>query len=180
MLRRLHLLSLALLAALSLSAQLVSALPADRLALANQLAKRGLHAEALKEYEAIRGEKSLPRDEVSFRLGEAYRNVGRTEDALREYAALISAYPQSRYVDYARLNRALLRDGDDWRMDYAGMEAAFADGVKTLAFPTLAAGEVRRVKDGPVVSGSCAVTLKSSDARGADARLSLVKRYLVK
>ena len=39
---------------LPLAAQLSSALPADRLAFANQLAKRGLHAEALKEYEAIR------------------------------------------------------------------------------------------------------------------------------
>ena len=47
---------------LPLAAQLSSALPADRLAFANQLAKRGLHAEALKEYEAIREVKTLPRD----------------------------------------------------------------------------------------------------------------------
>ena len=96
---------------LPLAAQLASALPADRLALANQLAKRGLHAEALKEYEAIRNEKSVPRDEVLFRLGEAYRNVGRTADALACYATLIANHPQSRYVDYARLNRALLKEG---------------------------------------------------------------------
>ena len=96
---------------LPLVAQVVSAPPADRLALANQLAKRGLHAEALKEYEAIRNEKSVPRDEVLFRLGEAYRNVGRKNDALACYATLVTNHPQSRFIDYARLNRALMRDG---------------------------------------------------------------------
>ncbi|MGN0846609.1 MAG: tetratricopeptide repeat protein [Kiritimatiellia bacterium] len=93
-------------------AQLASALPADRMAFANQLSKRGLYAEALKEYEAIRDDKTLPRDEIRFRLGEAYRNVGRSADALREYAELIKDHPQSRYVDYARLNRALLMTGE--------------------------------------------------------------------
>ena len=102
---------LAAVAVLPAAAQLASALPADRLALANQLAKRGLHAEALREYEAIRNEKSVPRDEVLLRLGESYRNVGRSADALACYAALVANHPQSRYVDYARLNRALLKDG---------------------------------------------------------------------
>lgn len=104
---------MAAVAILPLAAQIASALPADRLALANQLAKRGLHAEALKEYEAIRNEKSVPRDEVLFRLGEAYRNVGRGKDALACYATLVANHPQSRFVDYARLNRALLREGAD-------------------------------------------------------------------
>lgn len=105
-------LALACVACLPLAAQLASALPADRLAFANQLARRGLYAEALKEYEAIRDVKSLPRDEVMYRLGEAYRNVGRTQDALTAYAGLVKQHPQSRYVDYARLNRALLLSGD--------------------------------------------------------------------
>ena len=66
-----------LVAGLPLAAQVASALPADRLALANQLSRRGLYAEALKEYEAIRNDASLPRDEVRFRMGEAYRHVNR-------------------------------------------------------------------------------------------------------
>ena len=99
-------------AGLPLAAQLASALPADRLALANQLARRGLYAEALKEYEAIRNEPSLPRDEVRFRMGEAYRHVNRPADALVAYDELLKNHPQSRYVDYARLNRALLLDGE--------------------------------------------------------------------
>ena len=102
---------MAVLAVLPGMAQTVSALPADRLALANRLAKMGLHADALKEYEAIRNEKSVPRDEVLFRLGEAYKNVGRKNDALACYATLVTNHPQSRFVDNARLNRAMLREG---------------------------------------------------------------------
>lgn len=102
----------ALAAALPLAAQVAGALPADRLALANQLARRGLYAEALKEYEAIRNDPSLPSDEVRFRMGEAYRHVNRPADALAAYAYLLKNHPQSRYVDYARLNRALLLDGE--------------------------------------------------------------------
>lgn len=98
-------------AGLPLAAQVASALPADRLALANQLSRRGLYAEALKEYEAIRNDASLPRDEVRFRMGEAYRHVNRPKDALAAYDEILKKYPQSRYVDYARLNRALLLDG---------------------------------------------------------------------
>lgn len=99
------------LAALPLVAQLSSALPADRLALANQLVKRGLYAEALKEYEAIRTVKSIPHDEVLFKLGEAYRKLTppKTADALKAFGDLLRECPTSRYVDYARLNRALLQ-----------------------------------------------------------------------
>lgn len=103
-------------------AQVATALPADRLAFANQLAKRGLHAEALKEYEAIRDVKTLPQDEVRYRLGEAYRHVGRAQDALSAYAGLIKDYPQSRYVDYARLNRALLLTGDAREKELAALD----------------------------------------------------------
>ncbi len=111
---------------LPLAAQLTSALPADRLAFANQLSKRGLYAEALKEYEAIRDVKTLPRDEVCFRLGEAYRHVGRTADALREYADLIKSHPQSRYVDYARLNRALMMAGEAREKELLALDHAGA------------------------------------------------------
>lgn len=107
-------------------AQLASALPADRLALANQLARRGLYAEALREYEAIRDEKSVPRDEVRFRLGEAYRKVGRTADALKTYSDLIKEHPQSRYVEFARLNRALLLEGDARVRELAALDHAGA------------------------------------------------------
>ena len=99
------------LAALPLVAQLSSALPADRLALANQLVKRGLYAEALKEYEAIRQAKGVPHDEVLFKLGEAYRKSTppKTAAALKAFEDLLRECPTSRYVDYARLNKAMLQ-----------------------------------------------------------------------
>ena len=105
-----------------LLAQLVSALPADRMAFANQLAKRGLHAEALREYETLRGDKSIPTDDFLFRLGEAYRNVGRESDALATYSELIKTTPQSRFVDYARLNRARLLKGTARMTELAALD----------------------------------------------------------
>lgn len=107
------LLVLFLAAQLPLAAQLGSALPADRFALAKQLSNRGLYAEALKEFEALRDNPEVPRDEVYYRLGEAYRQVNRAQDALAAYDALLKNHPASRYVDYARLNRALLLGGND-------------------------------------------------------------------
>ena len=97
--------------ALPLAAQLVTAPPADRLELAIQLSKRGMHAEALREYEAIRNAKEVPHDEVLFRLGDTYRTLKRPDDALNCYAELIASTPSSRYADVARLNRAMLRKG---------------------------------------------------------------------
>jgi hypothetical protein len=45
-------------------------LPQDRLAFALQLSGRGLHADALNEYLALKGNKQVSQDEVLFRLGE--------------------------------------------------------------------------------------------------------------
>jgi tetratricopeptide (TPR) repeat protein len=101
----------ALSAILPAAAQTASALPADRLALANQLSRRGLYADALKEYEALRDSTAVPRDEVLFRLGETYRLLERKSEALKCYEQLLANVPESRYTDYARLNRAALLDG---------------------------------------------------------------------
>jgi len=97
--------------AASLWAQVATVLPADRFAFAGRLAKMGMHAEAAREYETLRGEKSLPGDEVLYRLAEAYRNAKRTQEANAAYARLLKDFPASRFVDYARLNTALLKEG---------------------------------------------------------------------
>lgn len=111
MFKRLHTcLVVCAIVAASAVAQTSSALPADRLALANQLLKRGLEAEALREYESIRNAKGVAQDEVLYRLGEVYRGLPkpRTGDALAAYDELIRKFPVSKYADYARLGRAVL------------------------------------------------------------------------
>ncbi len=97
---------------LSAVAAVSSVAPKDRLQFANQLVKRGLYAEAVKEYEVIRDVGSVPRDEVTFRLAEAYAKLNRTVDALNTYKELLVEFPSSKYVDYARLNRAVILKGD--------------------------------------------------------------------
>ena len=98
--------------ALPLAAQSVTAPPQDRLKLAIHLSKRGMHADALREFEAIRNAKGVPHDEVLFRLGDTYRTLNRVAEALACYAELIDSTPSSRYADVARLNRAMLRTGE--------------------------------------------------------------------
>ena len=98
---------LALAAALPAYSAADAALAADRFALANQLAKRGLYVEAIKEYLSLRGA-DLPKDEFLFRFAEACRHAGRKEAAAKLYGDLLEAAPQSPYADYARLNRAIL------------------------------------------------------------------------
>ena len=77
--------------ALQLAAQLVTALPQDRLKLAIQLSKSGMYDDARREFEAIRNAKGVPKDEVLFRLGNVYRTLNRPEDAFACYADLISS-----------------------------------------------------------------------------------------
>ena len=117
----------ALSAFLPAAAQTASALPADRLALANQLSKRGLFADALKEYEALRDSADVPRDEVLFRLAETYRLLDRKADALKCHEQLIATAPESRYVDYARLNRAALLDGPARDKELRELDRSTAD-----------------------------------------------------
>ncbi|MBO7166128.1 MAG: tetratricopeptide repeat protein [Kiritimatiellae bacterium] len=87
-------------------------LPLDRFAFANQLAERHLYAEALLEYELVKGVKEIPQDELLFRMAEAYRALGRKTQAYKCYSDLLSSNPQSVYADYSRLNRALLGSGE--------------------------------------------------------------------
>ena len=109
------------------SSALSSALPADRLALANQLSRRGLYADALNEYEALRGSKDVPHDEVLFRLGETYRLLDRRPDALKCYEELLKDVPESRFTDYARLNRAALLEGPARDKELRELDRSSAD-----------------------------------------------------
>ena len=112
MFKRFCLITLASVALPLAAQQLVTAPPQDRLKLALSLSKSGMHADALREFEAIRNAKGVPHDEVLFRLGNTYRILKRPNDALSCYAELINSTPSSRYVDVARLNCAMLRTGE--------------------------------------------------------------------
>ena len=85
----------------------IAVLPADRLAMADRLFNRGEYAAAKEEYAALRGEKSVPADELLYRLAECDRALGKSADARREYGELIEKYPTSERADRSRLMRAL-------------------------------------------------------------------------
>ena len=93
------------LATLLLAAVVV--LPSDRLAMADRLFNRGEYAVARAEYASLFGEKSIPADELIYRLAECDRAQGRAADARREYSELLDKYPTSAHADRARLMRAL-------------------------------------------------------------------------
>ena len=112
--------------------------PADRLQMADKMFAKGLYAEANREYLAIRGEKTVAEDDLSFRIAECARMLGRESEALSAYEKLLlkdiapsmravalyrvacakndvamfleceKADPKGRYAVFARLKRALI------------------------------------------------------------------------
>lgn len=99
--------------ALNAAGEASSALPADRFALAKEFSRRGLHAEALREFESLVGAEGVPGDEFAYHLGEACRAMGRMDAALRQSRKIVEEYPKSRYADYARLSLALAAKGEE-------------------------------------------------------------------
>ncbi|MBO4708417.1 MAG: tetratricopeptide repeat protein, partial [Kiritimatiellae bacterium] len=85
----------------------ITVLPADRLAMADRLFNRGEYAAARAEYAELKGEKSIPADELVYRLAECDRALGKSAEARREYGELIEKFPTSTRADRSRLMRAL-------------------------------------------------------------------------
>lgn len=85
----------------------ISVLPSDRLAMADRLFNRGEYATARAEYSGLANEKSIPADELLYRLAECDRAIGRHADARREYGELLERFPAFPRADRARLMRAL-------------------------------------------------------------------------
>ena len=90
----------------------LAVLPADRLAMADRLFNRGEYAAARVEYASLSGEKSVPADEILYRLAECDRALGNSADARRAYGDLLDKFPTSSHADRARLMRALAGTGD--------------------------------------------------------------------
>ena len=91
--------------ALILSA--IAVLPADRLAMADRLFNKGRYAEAVAEYETLRGEPSVAADELAYRLAECARSLGQADRAQALYAEIFGKHPESRYAARARLMHAM-------------------------------------------------------------------------
>ena len=90
-----------------------AALAEDRLALADRLFARGMYAQALKEYESLRGEKSLAADDVLYRLGEAHIALGDKQKAAAVFRELTSLSPDSPLKFRALLRLSSLVEGDE-------------------------------------------------------------------
>ncbi|MCQ2390639.1 MAG: tetratricopeptide repeat protein [Kiritimatiellae bacterium] len=105
------LLALIGLMALAAGAETTSALPGDRFTLAREFSRRGLHAEALKELESVAPGPGVAGDELAYWLGEEYRAVGRSSEALAQSRKIVQSYPKSRYLPYAKLAVALSEKG---------------------------------------------------------------------
>ncbi len=101
-----------------------SALPMDRFALAKEFSRRGLHAEALREFESLAGVPGIPKDEYAYHLGEAYRALGRTEAAQAQNRKIVAEHPASRYADYARLSLALAAKGEERHRLFEALDRA--------------------------------------------------------
>jgi len=100
----------------------ITVLPSDRLALADRLFNKGLHAEAMVEYEALRNEPSIAPDELLYRFAECDRAAGRNESACRRYAELYGSHPLSKYAERARFMYAMGQKGDARKSALAALD----------------------------------------------------------
>lgn len=112
--------------------------PADRLLMADKMFAKGLHADAAREYAALRSEKSISGTDIEFRIAECAHALGKEAEALPAYERLLrrdlssqmravalyrvasakndpamfleseKADPNGRYALFARLKRALI------------------------------------------------------------------------
>jgi TolA-binding protein len=63
--------------------------PADRLQMADKMFAKGLYSEAAREYQSIRGEKSVSQSDVLFRIAECDHALGREKEAMAAYETLL-------------------------------------------------------------------------------------------
>lgn len=108
---------------LSILLAAISVLPADRLAMADRLFNKGLYADASVEYEALKDEPTIAKDELLYRFAECDRAAGRNESARARYAELYGTYPDSKYAARARFMHAMGSKDVERKQELAALDS---------------------------------------------------------
>ena len=98
---------------ISLLIAALSILPMDRLAMADRLFNKGEYAAARREYEALKGEKSIPAEDLDYRLVNALKETGANKAEVSQAAEnFLKNYPLSAYAVKIKLLRADSAEGE--------------------------------------------------------------------
>lgn len=87
--------------------------PSDQLAFGDRFFNNNEYSKAEAEYVALKGNPSVPADELEYRLAECARQQNRPAEALAGFRRLLFAYQNSRHADTARLVVAMALEGED-------------------------------------------------------------------
>ena len=112
--------------------------PADRMLMADKMFAKGLYSQAVAEYTALKGEKTVSADDIVFRIAECNRKLGKEKESITAYDSLLmkdipnsmravvfyrlacvrndpelflkceQTDPKGRYVPFAKLKRAII------------------------------------------------------------------------
>ena len=108
--------------------------PVDRLSMADRLFNRGEIKAAEGEYLALKGDRTIEQDELLYRLGECAAARKDNKTARAQFKELITRYPNSTRVDYARLRSAQLAEGEERRMELKLLDGdQIESGVRAAA-----------------------------------------------
>ena len=98
---------------ISLVIAALSILPMDRLAMADRLFNKGEYVAARREYEALKGEKSILAEELDYRLVNALKETGAGKPEIAQAAEdFLKNYPMSAYAVKIKLLRADNAEGE--------------------------------------------------------------------
>ena len=112
--------------------------PVDRMQMADKMFAKGLYSQAMAEYEALKGEKTVSPEDIVFRIAECDRMLGKEKESISAYDSLLmrdipasmravvlyrlacsrndpglflkceQTDPSGRYASFAKLKRAII------------------------------------------------------------------------
>ncbi|MEI6562758.1 MAG: tetratricopeptide repeat protein [bacterium] len=103
----------------------------EQLQFADGLYTRGMWETALKEYQAYLGQNpgKPSNDAVSYRMGECYRSLGRTNEADQTYQRIFEDFPGGEFHYRAGLRRAELLEQDGKKEEQAQLLGTMLKGA---------------------------------------------------